>query len=186
MAHGDSSALMRTFVIIALLGLGLLTLALVARSGIFARTHPGRPINSAMRLSLENQGIPEVSSEDAMLIARNYGNASRLPSGLLFVRREAGTGETARAGQQVVVHYDGRLLDGRRFDSSYARSEPFTFRLGAGEVIPGWDEAFQHMRKGEKRTLIVPHWLAYGVNGRPPSIPPRATLVFEVELLDIR
>jgi len=177
---------MRTFIIILLLGLGLLTLALVARSGIFARSNPGRPINSVMRQSMENRGIPEVSSEDAMLIARQYGTASRLPSGLLFVRRVAGTGELARVGQEVIVHYDGRLLDGRRFDSSYESGVPLTFRVGAGQVIPGWDEVFQLMRKGEKRTLIIPHWLAYGVNGRPPKIPPRATLVFEVEVLDIR
>ena len=177
---------MRTFILILLLGLGLLTLALVTRSGIFARSNPGRPINSAMRLSLENQGIPEVSSEDAMLIARNYGTASRLPSGLLFVRRVAGTGETARIGQEAVVHSEGRLLDGRRYDSSYVKGAPITIQVGTGQVIRGWDEALQHMRKGEKRTLIIPHWLAYGVNGRPPLIPPRATLVFDVELLDLR
>ena len=177
---------MRTFIILLLIGLGLLTLALVARSGILARDNPGRPINSAMRLSMENRGIPEVTSEDALLISRQYSNASRLPSGLMFVRRTGGTGELARVGQEVVVHYDGRLLDGRRFDSSYEAGVPFTFRVGAGQVIPGWDEPFQLMRKGDKRTLIVPYWLAYGVNGRPPKIPPRATLVFDVEVLDIR
>lgn len=177
---------MRTFIVLLLIGLALLTLALVVRSGIFARENPGRPINSVMRQAMENKGIPEVTSEDAVLIARQYANASRLPSGLMFVRRAGGTGETARVGQEVVVHYDGRLLDGRRFDSSYESGVPFTFRVGAGQVIPGWDEAFQLMRKGDKRTLIVPYWLAYGVNGRPPKIPPRATLVFDVEVLDIR
>jgi FKBP-type peptidyl-prolyl cis-trans isomerase len=177
---------MRTFLVFLLIGLALLTLGLVVRSGIFSRENPGRPINSAMRLSLENRGIPEVSSEDAMIIAKQYGNASRFASGLLFVRRVAGIGEPAGLGREVVVHYDGRLLDGRRFDSSYERGAPFTFRVGAGQVIPGWDEAFQHMRKGEKRTLVIPFWLAYGVNGRPPNIPPRATLVFDVEVLDIR
>jgi hypothetical protein len=177
---------MRTFVILALIGLLLLTLGLVVRSGMFARENPGRPINSAMRLALENKGIPELSREDTNLIIERYGNPARLPSGLMYVRRAAGTGELPHRGQHLVVHYDGRLLDGRRFDSSYERNEPFTFRLGVGEVILGWDEAFSHMRKGDKRTLIVPHWLAYGVAGRPPGIPPRATLVFEVEVLDIR
>jgi FKBP-type peptidyl-prolyl cis-trans isomerase len=177
---------MRNFVVLVLIGCGLLTLALVVRSGIFARKNPGRPINSVMRLSMESQGIPEFSSEDAMILAKQYANASRLPSGLHFVRRVAGTGEPARQGQEVVVHYDGRLLNGQRFDSSYERGTPYTFRLGSGSVIPGWEEAFLLMRKGEKRTLIVPFWLAYGLEGRPPNIPPRATLVFDVELLDIR
>lgn len=177
---------MRTFVILVLIGLGLLTLALVVRSGIFARAEPGRPINSAMRLALENKGIPEISREDTNLIFQQFGNPARLESGLLYVRRALGTGELPRRGQEMVVHYEGRLIDGRRFDSTYERNEPITFRLGAGEVIPGWEEAFSHMRKGDKRTLIIPFWLAYGVNGRPPTIPPRATLVFEVEVLDIR
>jgi FKBP-type peptidyl-prolyl cis-trans isomerase len=177
---------MRSFVILVLIGFAGLTLALVARSGIFARENPGRPINSAMRLAMENKGIPEVSSEDAMLIAKKYGTAARLASGLMFVRRAAGSGEPPQPGQEIVVHYDGRLLDGRPFDSSYESGTPFTFRVGTGMVIPGWDEAFLQMKKGDKRTLIIPYWLAYGVNGRPPKIPPRATLVFEVELLDIR
>jgi len=177
---------MRTFVILVLIGLGLLTLALVVRSGIFARDEPGRPINSAMRLALENKGIPEISREDTNLISQQFGNPVRRESGLLYVRRSGGTGELPQRGQEMVVHYEGRLLDGRRFDSSYEKNEPFTFRLGAGTVIPGWEEGFSLMRKGDKRTLIIPHWLAYGVTGRPPTIPPRATLVFEVEVLDIR
>lgn len=86
----------------------------------------------------------------------------------------------------MIVHYEGRLLDGTVFDSSYKRGSPFTFRLGLGSVIAGWDEAFLSMTKGEKRTLIVPHWLAYGEKGRPPKIPPNATLIFEVELIDWR
>lgn len=177
---------MRTFVILILIGLLLLTVGLVVRSGMFARENPGRPINSAMRLALENKGIPELSREDTDMIIRQFGNPARLESGLHYVRRAQGRGDVARRGQELVVHYEGRLLDGRRFDSSYERNEPFTFRLGRGEVIPGWDEGFALMRKGEKRTLIVPHWLGYGVTGRPPAIPPRATLVFEVEVLDIR
>ncbi len=177
---------MRNFVVLVLIGCGLLTLALVVRSGIFARKNPGRPINSVMRLAMENQGIPEFSSEDAMILAKQYATASRLPSGLHFIRRTGGTGELPHLGQEVVVHYEGRFMDGQPFDSSYKTGVPFTFRLGAGSVIPGWEEAFLLMRKGEKRTLIVPYWLAYGVNGRPPNIPPRATLVFDVEVIDIR
>lgn len=177
---------MRNFVILILVGLGLLTLALVVRSGIMARKDPGRPINSTMRLALENNGQPELSTEDAWLVEKQFIGKHRQPSGLMYVPRRAGEGPTPVAGQELIVNYQGRLLDGTVFDSTYDNGVPLTFRVGVGQVIPGWDEAFLHMRKGEKRTLIVPHWLAYGVNGRPPKIPPRATLVFEVELLDIR
>ena len=104
-----------------------------------------------------------------------------------YLVRAPGTGEaTPRIGDEVICHYAGRLLDGTSFDSSYRRGVPFTFRLGTGSVISGWDEAFLKMHKGEKRTLVVPHWLAYGEKGRPPTIPPKATLVFEVELIDWR
>ena len=84
------------------------------------------------------------------------------------------------------MHYDGYLLDGTKFDSSRDRGTPYVFRVGTGKVIKGWDEALATMKPGEKRTLLIPWWLGYGAEGRPPSIPPRATLVFEVELLEIR
>lgn len=177
---------MRNFLIIALVGLGLLTLALVVRSGIFARKDPGRPINSTMRLAMENSGRTELSTEDAWLVEKQFTSKHRQPSGLMYVPRRAGEGPTPKIGQEIVVDYQGRLLDGTVFDSSYDKGVPLTFRVGLGQVIQGWDESFLNMRKGEKRTLIIPYWLAYGVNGRPPTIPPRATLVFEVELLDIR
>jgi FKBP-type peptidyl-prolyl cis-trans isomerase len=176
----------RTFIILFLIGCGLLTLGISVRSGIFAREDPGRPINSTMRLALENKGIPTVSTEDALIIAKKYTGSHKQPSGLTWVPRRAGEGPLPMIGDEIVVHYEGRLLDGTVFDSSYERNKPLSFRVGVGDVILGWDEAFMHMRKGEKRTLIVPHWLGYGVNGREPRIPPRATLVFEVELLEIR
>jgi FKBP-type peptidyl-prolyl cis-trans isomerase len=177
---------MRNFLIVALIGLGLLTLALVVRSGMFARENPGRPINSTMRLALENKGIPELSGPDAMLVAQQYTGRHTQPSGLMYVPRRAGEGQLPTIGQELVVNYEGRILGGEVFDSSYKSGVPFTFRVGIGQVIAGWDEAFLNMRKGDKRTLIVPYWLGYGLKGKPPAIPPRATLVFEVELLDIR
>jgi len=177
---------MRNFLIVALIGLGLLTLALVVRSGMFARANPGRPINSTMRLALENNGVPELSGEDAMIIAQKFTGKHTQPSGLMYVPRRAGSGPTPTVGQEVVVDYEGRFLNGGIFDSSYDRGSPYTFHVGVREVIHGWDEALLQMRKGEKRTLIVPYWLAYGLDGRPPKIPPRATLVFDIELLDIR
>jgi len=176
---------MRSFFYLALLGVVLITIAIVVRSGMLARKDPGRPINSAMREAM-NAEHPQFSTDDAMLIAQTYGNARKSPSGLQWVVRAPGTGEeTPSIGQEVICNYDGRLLDGTPFDSSYRRGVPFTFRLGAGEVIKGWDEAFLNMHKGEKRTLIVPHWLAYGEKGKG-SIPGRATLIFEVELIDWR
>jgi len=178
---------MRSFLYLALLGVVLATIALVVRSGLLARKDPGRPINSAMRAALESEGTPELPAADADLIRQKFPNARHSKSGLLFVVRDPGTGTAGpQIGDEVIVHYDGRLLDGRPFDSSYKRGFPFTFRLGAGAVIKGWDEAFVGMHKGERRTLVIPYWLAYGVDGRPPSIPGRATLVFDVELIDFR
>jgi FKBP-type peptidyl-prolyl cis-trans isomerase len=177
---------MRNYVVLVLFGLALLTLALVVRSGIFARKNPGQPINSTMRLAMESAGIPELSEDDERIVRRDFANAHKLPSGLMFVLERAGSGPLPAAGQTVTVNYEGRLLDGTVFDSSYRRKTPFTFHVGTGEVIEGWDEAVLLMRKGSKRTIIVPYWLAYGVNGRPPHIPPRATLVFDIELLDIK
>jgi FKBP-type peptidyl-prolyl cis-trans isomerase len=177
---------MRNAFYLFLLGIVLLTIALVVRSGILARKDPGRPINSAMREALA-ETAPQWSEADMVVIRHQYANARTRPSGLLYVERNPGTGNaTPSVGQEVIVHYDGRLLDGTRFDSSYEKGYPYTFRLGAGMVIAGWDEAFLTMKKGEKRTLIIPYWLAYGLEGRPPTIPQRATLVFDVELVDFR
>lgn len=97
----------------------------------------------------------------------------------------AGQGPEATRGKTVEVHYTGWLLDGTQFDSSVGDA-PFTFRLGAGEVIEGWDRGVAGMRVGGKRKLTLPPELAYGARGAPPVIPPNATLVFEVELLAVR
>jgi peptidylprolyl isomerase len=112
--------------------------------------------------------------------------AQTTPSGLKYVVNRAGAGPTPQAGNTITVHYTGRLEDGTVFDSSVKRGQPIDFKIGVGMVIPGWDEALMDMAKGESRTLIIPHNLAYGERGRPPTIPPRATLIFDVELLDFR
>jgi peptidylprolyl isomerase len=108
-----------------------------------------------------------------------------LPDGLKYVDLKVGKGALPQAGQTVRVHYVGWLLDGTKFDSSRDRNEPFTFALGEGQVIPGWDEGVKTMRVGGLRRLIVPPKLGYGDQGAGDKIPPGATLVFEVELLGI-
>lgn len=99
---------------------------------------------------------------------------------------KAGTGRAAAAGDTVTVHYVGTLTNGSKFDSSRDRGEGFTFKLGAGMVIKGWDQGVAGMTIGAVRKLTIPPHLAYGTRGFPPVIPPSSTLVFEVELLSIR
>ena len=108
------------------------------------------------------------------------------PSGLRYQDLSSGEGAEAAAGSTAVVHYTGWLTDGKKFDSSRDRGEPFAFRLGAGQVIAGWDEGVAGMRVGGRRKLVIPASLGYGQAGAPPVIPPGATLVFDVELLEVR
>ncbi|MBL9202143.1 MAG: FKBP-type peptidyl-prolyl cis-trans isomerase [Opitutaceae bacterium] len=176
---------MRSLYVILGLGAFLAIAAFVTRSGVLWRQNPGRPINSAMREALDRQQ-PQWSTEDEKVLNERFATARKLPSGLRYIVRAQGSGEaTPTIGAEVIAHYDGRLLDGTPFDSSYKRGAPFTFRTGTGAVIAGWDEAFRTMKRGEKRTLIIPYWLAYGEKGKG-SIPPKATLIFEVELVDWR
>ena len=108
-------------------------------------------------------------------------------SGLQYEILKEGAGAAAKAGDTVEVHYTGTLKsNGKKFDSSVDRNEPFTFPLGAKRVIKGWDEGVAGMKVGEKRKLIIPFALAYGEDGRPPVIPAKADLVFDVELLKIK
>ena len=97
-----------------------------------------------------------------------------------------GAGAEAQAGNRVTVHYVGTLTDGSKFDSSRDRGEGFSFKLGAGQVIKGWDQGVAGMKVGQLRKLTIPADLAYGARGFPPVIPPNSTLVFEVELLEVK
>jgi FKBP-type peptidyl-prolyl cis-trans isomerase len=107
-------------------------------------------------------------------------------SELKIERLAAGAGAKPQNGQVVVVHYTGRLTDGTKFDSSVDRNEPFEFALGMGQVIEGWDKGLAQMQVGEKARLTIPPEMGYGAAGYPGAIPPNATLIFDVELLEIR
>jgi len=108
-----------------------------------------------------------------------------MENGLKYTIDVEGQGLAAKKGDKVLVHYTGWLMDGTKFDSSKDRDQAFTFQLGAGRVIKGWDEGVQGMKIGEVRTLIIPAELGYGARGAGNVIPPNATLKFEVELLKI-
>jgi FKBP-type peptidyl-prolyl cis-trans isomerase len=111
---------------------------------------------------------------------------TRTASGLGYQDVEVGDGAEAREGQVAVVHYTGWLTDGTKFDSSRDRGTPFSFPVGAGQVIAGWDEGVAGMKVGGRRKLVIPANLGYGEMGAPPVIPPGATLVFDVELLEVK
>jgi len=108
------------------------------------------------------------------------------PSGLTYLITKKGTGRQPKTGETVVVHYTGMLTNGVQFDTSRDKPEPFQFRLGIGQVIKGWDEGFSKLKVGDHAILVIPASIAYGSRGAGCVIPPDATLIFVVELVDVK
>ena len=179
---------------------------LVAPSTVTAAPSDGAATAVVRSVTADKAARPifELDPEDpnptlfAMAPANNNADASALggpmdsadtrftASGLKITELNLGDGAEAAAGQTVVVHYRGTLENGKQFDASYDRVTPFSFPLGAGRVIKGWDEGVVGMKVGGKRKLVIPPDLAYGSRGAGGVIPPNATLTFEVELLDVK
>jgi FKBP-type peptidyl-prolyl cis-trans isomerase len=173
---------MRTYGILVILGLVLAFIAFQARTGIFrVKTHE-EPANKYMREIMQDSQLTEA---DATILRQRYDNAHINPSGLRYIERNPGVGDPPNPGSEVVVQYDCYLLTGKKVDSSRDRGAPDVFRVGTGHVIKGLDEAIGAMKRGERRTLIIPWWLAYGEKGQGAT-PPRSTLVYEIELVDVR
>ena len=126
------------------------------------------------------------SPEDLAVIQKRWPDARETSSGLRYQVDQPGSGKSKPGkGTAIKAHYTGKLLNGKKFDSSVDRGQPLKFKVGIGQVIRGWDEALMDMVVGEKRTLIIPPNLGYGSRGAGRDIPPNATLVFEVELVEI-
>ncbi|MBI3803920.1 MAG: FKBP-type peptidyl-prolyl cis-trans isomerase [Nitrospirae bacterium] len=128
---------------------------------------------------------PLMAAESEKMSAQKE-KAVKTASGLEYVDEVEGKGASPKKGQTVIVHYTGWLTDGKKFDSSRDRNEPFAFQIGVGQVIPGWDEGVMTMKVGGKRKLTIPPDLGYGKRGAGGVIPPNATLLFDVELIDIK
>ena len=128
---------------------------------------------------------PSTNDDFAPELNVNLDAMTKTASGLYIQDLTVGTGDEATSGATVTVHYEGWLSSGTKFDSSRDRDEPFSFLLGAGRVIRGWDEGVAGMRVGGIRKLVIPPALGYGVGGSLPTIPGNATLVFDVELLEV-
>jgi FKBP-type peptidyl-prolyl cis-trans isomerase FkpA len=161
-------------------------------SGVSSRdTYPSKKrSNKKLTKAIVFVVIGAMAVAAVLFFAFGRGGSSRAgeistPSGLIYVDEVVGNGASPKLRQNVSVHYTGTFENGTKFDSSVDRGHPYTFQIGTGAVIKGWDEGIMTMKVGGKRKLIVPPNLAYGAAGRPPKIPPNSTLIFEIELVGV-
>ena len=157
-------------------GLGLVVTVAAACGGGDEEASPTPTVRGTQVSGTQAAGGPPAVS----------GEPTTTASGLQFIDVKVGSGASPQTGQTVVVHYTGWLTSGRKFDSSVDRGQPFSFVIGTGKVIKGWDEGVASMKVGGKRRLIIPPELGYGAGGYPPIIPANAQLIFDVELLEIK
>ena len=151
------------------------------------------PISQSSTVNSQPNSQPQTTSTDntaqeisKKMTTENTEKIITTPSGLKYLDRVVGTGASPKTGQTVTVHYTGTLENGTQFDSSRDRNQPFSFKIGVGQVIKGWDEGVLTMKVGGDRKLIIPSDLGYGARGAGGAIPPNATLIFDVELLGIK
>lgn len=175
---------MRTTLYISLFGLTLLTLGLVVRSGLFLRANPGEPINAAMRRALAENAY-RWPIADADKAAQLIPGAQDTPNGARYRVVSPGIGDASpQKGQRVTLHYAASFLaNGEKIDASADHGGPYNFVLGQPNVLPGWGDVLHLMRKGEKRVVVLPYWLAYGEKGQRGKIPAKAAIVLEVDLV---
>ena len=141
------------------------------------------PLLGPLSLKAQREKLPW---DDRVVVEKSWPTAIKSSTGLRYVILKEGTGdERPKPGDSVAVLYQGRLLNGTVFGECQDRAKPFQVRVGRDGLIAAWEECLKQMRRGEKRLIIVPYELGYGTRGDPPRIPRRATLVFEIELLDI-
>lgn len=134
----------------------------------------------------KQKGIDEKIIVDYLAKNGLSGKAQKTENGVYYIVNQAGTGPQPQRGDAISIHYTGKLLDGKVFDSSQKTGQPLQLQIGVGMVIPGWDESILKLSKGTKATLVIPSTMAYGPQGSPPAIPANAVLVFDVELLDVK
>lgn len=178
---------MRSIFVLLCLGAILLTIAIAVRSGIFMRENPGEPINAAMRQALAGVAYQWPES-DRPRLAREFAGAVETPNGARYLVTRPGSGDaTPQKGQTVSVSYTARFFaNDEKIDASDDHGGPYNFVLGQPNILPGWSDALLNMRKGERRTLALPYWLAYGEKGQRGKIPAKASILLELELIDFK
>jgi FKBP-type peptidyl-prolyl cis-trans isomerase len=140
-------------------------------------------VATAPALRAQREKLPE---EDLAFVEKTWPSAKKTNTGIRYIIQAEGKGEVVHPGDMVSVLYAARLLNGTMFDQNINREHPFTFRVGREMVITGWDQIMEEMKVGERRLVIIPPELAYGMRGQPPRIPRNATLVFLIELIDVK